>query len=408
MKKENLSDAFTLIDDKIITDTQKKRHVSKYYKQKRVFRSCVAAFLTIAISITAIAVIPKLLPKTDNPVDITQQNNKQNQTDENLDPNLPVLDATVQFGNMGFESYMVHDISDLVNANPWTEDCDIKTLPVYKNTLNLSERYDITNIDSKKMNELILDVAKRFNLKENEFEITTDTKAYTDSLFIKTDAIEIRVDPELTATITFDPEFSLPNEYNFSYHANYNDTLEVAEYFKKEYKNIINFQSPKINVTGGDYDIYDNQTHYIEFFDDSGEITQDIINYSFNRAAFYCNEKKQLYMIRIFRPDLSEKIGNYPIITKAEATELLSNGNYASSVPPDYEMKTENIEKVELIYRNTYWIDKIYMPYYKFYIELPERENWHGNGEKVYGAYYVPAVDSKYLENMPTYNGEFN
>jgi len=53
-------------------------------------------------------------------------------------------------------------------------------------------------------------------------------------------------------------------------------------------------------------------------------------------------------------------------------------------------------------------MDKIYLPYYKFYVELPELENRFGHGLKHYGIYYVPAVDGKYIKNMPVYNGNFN
>ena len=183
--------------------------------------------------------------------------------------------------------------------------------------------------------------------------------------------------------------------------------LAVAKYLQTEYSSIIDFENPQINITGGDYNIYNQQNYDIEFFNDSGDITQNIINYKFNRVAFSCYSDNNLWMIRIYQPDLSQKIGDYPIITKEKATELLSNGNFASSVPFDFP-GVEYVKKVELVYRNAYWLDKIYMPYYKFYIELPERENWHGNGEKEYGAYYVPAVDGKYLKNMPVYDGSFN
>ena len=33
----------------------------------------------------------------------------------------------------GFEGYMCYDISELANGNPWSEDMDITSLPVYKN-----------------------------------------------------------------------------------------------------------------------------------------------------------------------------------------------------------------------------------------------------------------------------------
>ena len=46
------------------------------------------------------------------------------------------------------------------------------------------------------------------------------------------------------------------------------------------------------------------------------------------------------------------------------------------------------------------------MPYYRFYVELPDMER--ENGLKTYGAYYVPAVKGEYISNMPVWEGTFN
>ena len=399
MKKENLSDALNFLNDDIIEKTDATRKVNKRYKTIRIARACVAACLVVAIGICSIFLLPELKP-----------NQQDSQTNPNQNTNLPILTISENFGTMGFEAYMAHDISELVNANPWYDGCDITTLPVYKNTLNVDKIGKITNIDNEEMNSLILDIAKRYGLKENEIEITKDSGAYTDSLFVKDENFEIRVDPELTATIEFDPAISLPDEYNFTYYnSSYEDILTAAEYFKSKYSSLINFKKPQINITRGDYNIYDQQSYSIEFFDSSGDLVQDIINYNFNRVTFTCDDTEdKLWLISVYEPNLSEKIGDYPIISADKAEELLANVNFISSVPSHYEMNIEVVRKVELVYRNIYWLDKIYMPYYKFYIEIPELENRFGHGLKHYGAYYVPAVESKYISNMPTYDGSFN
>lgn len=68
----------------------------------------------------------------------------------------------------------------------------------------------------------------------------------------------------------------------------------------------------------------------------------------------------------------------------------------------------EHIAKVELVYR-TGSHEGIWLPYYRFLVYLPEEENVATQyGMKSYGAYYVPAVDGKYIANMPTYDGSFN
>ena len=109
-------------------------------------------------------------------------------------------------------------------------------------------------------------------------------------------------------------------------------------------------------------------------------------------------------MARIFKPDLSRKIGDYPIISPDKAQELLAESHYLTSVP--YEFPGEAyVKKVELVYR-TGALETYYMPYYRFYVELPEETQ--ENGLITYGAYYVPAVESRYISNMPTWDGSFN
>lgn len=63
------------------------------------------------------------------------------------------------------------------------------------------------------------------------------------------------------------------------------------------------------------------------------------------------------------------------------------------------------VAKVELVYR-TGELEEYYMPYYRFYVELPNEER--DDGLKTYGAYYVPAVDNVYISNMPLWDGSFN
>ena len=72
-----------------------------------------------------------------------------------------------------------------------------------------------------------------------------------------------------------------------------------------------------------------------------------------------------------------------------------------TSVP--FEIPGEEfVKKVELIYR-TEGYDEYYMPYYRFYVEIPEAEL--ENRLKTYGAYYVPAVESSYISDMPVWDG---
>lgn len=208
----------------------------------------------------------------------------------------------------------------------------------------------------------------------------------------------------MTAKVSFDPAVQLPEEYNFTHFASYDDKIAVAEYLKIKYEDFIGIGNPQANIYGGDYNIYNQQMYSIEFFNANGSEIEQLINYNFNRVTFGCNDEGKLFIARVYQPDLSVKIGDYPIINSEQAKELLLNGNYITTVP--YEISEEKfIKKVELIYR-TGEHEECFMPYYRFFVELPEDER--ENGLKTYGAYYVPAVESSYISNMPVWDESFN
>lgn len=349
------------------------------------------------------------------------------QDESGLNPNLPMLSISEDTSAMGYEGYMAYDISELVNANPWNEASEISALPVYQNSLTHDANYIASGADFDKMKEFILEVAKRLGLDTNNLSLTDNApdeesrqriiekfqsvgETVPDGYFaptqlvIKADGMEIEVDQSMTAKVSFEPPISLPEKYNFTYHASYDDMAAVADYLKSEYYEFIGIDDPQANINGGDYNIYNQRGYHIEFFDAGESDVEQIINYNFNRVTFSCDDNGELFIARIFQPDLSKKLGDYPIISPSQAKELLLNGNYITTVP--YEISgAEFIKKVELIYRRgTY--EEYYMPYYRFYVELPEAER--KDGLKTYGAYYVPAVESSYISNMPTWDGSFN
>ena len=108
MKKENLSGAINLINDDIIEQADTKRNINKKYKVMRIARVCVAACLALAISLTAITIIRNNFPTVDSsnpttPNNTTNSSTEHSTPDNTIDPNLPFLDATMIFGDGGFE-----------------------------------------------------------------------------------------------------------------------------------------------------------------------------------------------------------------------------------------------------------------------------------------------------------------
>lgn len=344
---------------------------------------------------------------------------------------LPMLDITPkeEAAAFGFEGYMAYDISELSSANPWTEDDKLKTLPVYQNPVE----YDRAGAPSapvsaetmESMKTRLLEAAERLGLEnvqvtdnapsQEEIDAVTEKFASVgekvpEGYFEPTEAvaeqdgIKLTVGADLAVRIEFDPAIDLPGEVHFSYNGTYEETRAAAEYLLERYRDLLGMEKPQVSITGGDYTYDGEQMFGVEFFDAAGDKTQQIVNYNFNTARFACNDEGKLWIIRLNQPDLSQKVGDYPIISVKEAQALLCSGNYITTVPEEMPGE-EYIAKVELIYRDSD-LDEYFMPYYRFYVEVPDMAR--NNGLKTFGAYYVPAVSGEFLTGMPVWEGQFN
>ena len=318
------------------------------------------------------------------------------------DPDLPLLTISEEAEGMGYEGYFAYDISELVNTNPWNEETEIDTLPVFQNPLTYDKNDVASGGDEGKMRELLLDTAKSLGLNTEQSEV--DESEAPAKLKIASAGLEIEVDQAFGVEVRFRPAVSLPETYHFTHYASSAEKAAAAAYLQDRYRDFIGFDDPQLNLAIGDYTIYGQQTYDVLFFENGKDTEEKILNYNFDLAAFYCDDNGELFIARKWQADLSKKLGDYPIIRAEEAKELLLNGNYITTVP--YEISgEEQVKKVELIYR-TGRHEACYMPYYRFYVELPQEAR--ENGLKSYGAYYVPAVESAYISNMPLWDGGFN
>ncbi len=132
-----------------------------------------------------------------------------------------------------------------------------------------------------------------------------------------------------------------------------------------------------------------------------GCLTDQILQYNFRQVRFLGDEEGRLGYLHIWRPDLSEKLGDYPIIPPEEARQLLCRGHYLSNVPYAFPGE-EAIRRLELVYRAEPW-EEVFLPCYRFLAELPGSDGLLEEGDDLltYGVCYVPAVEGRYLTNMP-------
>lgn len=422
MRGDELLEKMELVDPAYVEAADAPRPKRRVRWTKWGAAACAAA---LVVAIVAVAVLPRNEEHSSLSSDAAQQQAQEGSS-------LPIL--TISEGSkqgMGFEGYMAYDVSEIISANPWTEDSQISELPVYKNPLEYHSKSPsllIGGIDVDRMREQLLNVAERLGLDTSKLEVKEVTKSEQElqdlkewharngeeipaaqlepsQLVIETEGMRLDITLDLTTSIFFEPMVQLPEEYHIDVPATEEGYMKLAHYLQEAYGELIEFESPKAEVDGGDY-TYDGQRlfHYVSFFDASETAEEAIINYNFDRVSFYIDAGSDLMIIRVFATDQSQKVGDYPLISVEEAKEKLAEGVYKSTVPAAFP-GLEYVARTELIYRTGRY-ETYFMPYYRFLVEMPEMV--HENGLKTYGAFYVPAVEEAYLSDQIVWDGRFN
>lgn len=407
MKPEDISDAMAHIGDDLLEEADAVRGSGgvrrNHWKGWAALAACAGVVLFGAVRWGGGPAGPVTTPEAETAAPAAETTAPVETAQTTAAP-VPTVDGlpmlTIELGEMGmgFEGYMAYDISELVSGNPWTEEAGLTTLPVYANPLELDE-YGQPVEDRAAMEAALEEVAGRLGLEGAEIE-ETDWGALT----IRGEGLTLDVSSTLPVTLEFEPTRALPEKYDFGHHAPYEAMEAAGEYLMETYDTLLNMEKPALSLWGGDYNIYREQGYQIEVYEGAGDLTDQLVGYHFHRVAFYPDEEGRLWMIRFYLSDLSQKLGDYPIITAEEAEKLLGEGHYITSVP--YELPgLEYVEKVELVYRNG-TLEGCWMPYYRFYVRLPEMAE--GDGLQTFGAYYVPAVEGRFLTNLPVWDGSFD
>lgn len=319
-------------------------------------------------------------------------------------PTLPVSMGP-SLGGYGFEGYYVRDISDLKNTSPSQIGSLPDTLPVFRNATGGYPLQAATEEYKAKMLTLCRSVAGRLGWDAENMTVVWDERngglVPTTVTATGADGVKIEVDQFMTVTISY-PDRNRPFSENVL--PTYDDAHKLAEKLLAEYRGLMGFSSPQICITGGDYNIDGEQSYDIVFTETGGTQTEELLEFFFHGAEFFCNEDGEPRIIRLRCTDLSDKVGDYPIITAQQAQAQLVAGHYITSC--GWEMPGEAyIRKVELVYRTGEY-DEYFMPYYRFYVELLEEAPVEGCMHLA--AYYVPAVAEEYLAPLSTWDGRFN
>lgn len=386
MNGNEFLDKMSLADPAYVEEADRPVKKRTTWRRWGAMAACLAVLLGIGFLF-----FPRSSPDTPDPV----------QTEL---PTLPVSMGP-SLGGYGYEGYYVRDISDLKNTSPSQIGSLPDTLPVFRNATGGYPLQAATEEYKAKMLTLCRSVAGRLGWDAEKtaevWEERSDGLAPTTVTATGADGVKIEVDQFMTVTITY-PDRNRPFSENVL--PTYDDAHKLAEKLLAEYRDLMNFANPQICITGGYYNIDGEQSYDIAFVETGGTQTEELLEFFFHGAEFFCNEDGEPWLIHLRCTDLSDKVGDYPIITAQQAQAQLVAGHYITSC--GWEMPGEAyIRKVELVYRTGEY-DEYFMPYYRFYVELLEEAPVEGCMHLA--AYYVPAVAEEYLAPLSTWDGRFN
>ena len=342
--------------------------------------------------------------------------------DDELEPITPQIGS----GGMGFEGIGAKDLSELKESHstkPWTPDMVFEALPVFRNQVFkgfLSSGGIFIYLSEEEMKTIAENTAyilgteiTSMDTRYGEYVERTDDyptqEAFESAPMMAhevtaqcADGTEIRVDGAGGIRIELGTPVHFPEDCGF-------DTPErenaAMEFLAEKYRDLLQFENPSFFGDSGYHCIYDK----------SGDEVQQILNYCMYIARFCIYDYGDMYdngdMYLIYFDNgfvSSEYMGDYPVITLDKAQEMLLEGKYVTTVPSDFmknsTISAEDIAFSELTYRCSSGHDAYFQPYYRFYVEL----DMDNDGEKHYGAFYVPAVSEEYLSDITLWDGSFN
>ena len=378
LNTNTLYEAIGSIDDSIIQQTN---YILQYRQKNRTLKWILAIACFVLIFLGAARLIP---PQT---------------TQINTDLPILALNHMSDMGAMGSGGEFAFTISELENDNPWNDGVVIDTLPVYKNQVERGGAGEPqTGLTVEEMEVRIHETARALGITIGEITVypTNDTQIPYEAKATG-EGITIQAGADNTVYISFDTPIVLPSEYNFTRHnTSYEEGSEALSYLIDTFQELLDFESPAIDLSGSYY-IYADHSFIYKVYENKGSISEQMVNYEYKCAHFYPNENGGLSAIRLYHTDLSEKIGDYPLISSSKALKLLLKGTYIA--PEGYEIPDKkNIAKVELVYNYPSW-EEYLMPYYRFYVEVPEDQL--ENGLKLFIKYDVPAINENYYTFSP-------
>lgn len=201
------------------------------------------------------------------------------------------------------------------------------------------------------------------------------------------DSINISIDSAFNMRIRFNEPIEFPNEYNFTTSATDEERAAVLDYLIDKYKALIPFE--ELVYSTGSFSAYKA----------GGGLAEQIFNEQINCVDFDAKYDQDgvLYRIRIYSDANCTYLGDYPVLTAAQAEEILKSNRYEADkrMPADAE-----ILQTRLCYTYNDSGATAVMPIYKFYVKSDE-EIYFDKEVRV-DVYTIPAVPEEFIDMNTT------
>ncbi len=332
-----------------------------------------------------------------------------------------ILFNTETSDGMGFEGYLLYDISELDTENPFDENMVYDSLPVYEFSPMTNE--DIENEFNRILQNTGMTQADINYTKFEWVEIiddgdrkVIDRTIATDTAARPSDTVQLyTVDVDLTGGyVEMRPARS---EVTVSlYDDRPEDDSVIGDYTRQNYTRFVGENTA--SYVYNDYNIYGERSlfpHYI--YTVSEDYAQNIFNCSVGSTLVWHSDElwqsdndKGENIRLMYTPQNCYTLADYlPAISWQQALGMLYKGEYMSTLPEPISDSVE-VAKTELVYKEPpYYRPADYkagyaLPFYKFYIERPAYNRATEKGQlKNYAVYYVCAIHPDYVQYTDGY-----
>ncbi len=364
--------------------------------------------------------LPEIEASPEEPTDIPAEDACDKilsvETESTSSAALPVIPLEEIKDAFGFEGILLYADDVYCNYNLLDQYGTPETLPVYKNLAF----YDLSGKPVYLSDDVMLAQGQDY-AELLGFEVLSYETGYRwdeedipgDIVILETTGGQIRVQGNGFATIDFAEPIALSGNRRLNGEISDKAAEKTTAYLWEQYSMLLDGNYGQYSLT---YHRNVNGEPRRDFgvFSVSDDVQKNYFNASFSNLQFYRGETDDTLGAIHIRNQAGalEKLGDYPLISEEEATEMLFAGEYITTVPAEYLTEdgfTEDaILSCELEYRPSN-LDTYYIPYYHYYVRLDNfPRHIMAEGLENYGGYWVPAVHPDYLDASMVWDGRFN